>query len=113
MFKKIIQGVQDMEKKQLRPFGIKDKLGYLFGDFGNDFTSASAFSKIKGVYFNPKWSEEAHCQKSYWSLEIADVCSYPIHKYLCYDKKDPAFLVVEKKLRCYPRYIGRGLKIFP
>ena len=20
------------------PFGIKDKLGYMFGDFGNDFT---------------------------------------------------------------------------
>ena len=26
------------ETKQLRPFGIRDKLGYLFGDFGNDFT---------------------------------------------------------------------------
>lgn len=26
-----------MEKKA-RPFGIRDKLGYLFGDFGNDFT---------------------------------------------------------------------------
>ncbi|MBQ8494528.1 MAG: MFS transporter [Clostridia bacterium] len=26
-----------MEKK-LRPFGFRDKLGYLFGDFGNDFT---------------------------------------------------------------------------
>jgi len=25
------------EKKQ-RPFGLRDKLGYLFGDFGNDFT---------------------------------------------------------------------------
>lgn len=25
-------------QNQLRPFGIKDKLGYLFGDFGNDFT---------------------------------------------------------------------------
>ena len=24
-------------KKQDKPFGIKDKLGYLFGDFGNDF----------------------------------------------------------------------------
>lgn len=23
---------------QLRPFGFRDKLGYLFGDFGNDFT---------------------------------------------------------------------------
>jgi len=26
------------EKHTLRPFGIRDKLGYLFGDFGNDFT---------------------------------------------------------------------------
>ncbi|MBR5301485.1 MAG: MFS transporter [Clostridia bacterium] len=25
-------------EKQMRPFGIRDKLGYLFGDFGNDFT---------------------------------------------------------------------------
>jgi len=25
-------------QKQLRPFGFRDKLGYLFGDFGNDFT---------------------------------------------------------------------------
>ncbi len=24
--------------KQVRPFGMRDKLGYLFGDFGNDFT---------------------------------------------------------------------------
>ena len=27
-----------MNKKSLRPFGFRDKLGYLFGDFGNDFT---------------------------------------------------------------------------
>lgn len=25
-------------RKGVRPFGIRDKLGYLFGDFGNDFT---------------------------------------------------------------------------
>ena len=25
-------------KTALRPFGMKDKLGYMFGDFGNDFT---------------------------------------------------------------------------
>ena len=24
--------------KTLRPFGMRDKMGYLFGDFGNDFT---------------------------------------------------------------------------
>lgn len=27
-----------MKDKQARSFGIRDKLGYLFGDFGNDFT---------------------------------------------------------------------------
>ena len=27
-----------MENKNIRPFGIRDKMGYLFGDFGNDFT---------------------------------------------------------------------------
>lgn len=27
-----------MNSKNLSPFGMKDKLGYLFGDFGNDFT---------------------------------------------------------------------------
>jgi len=27
-----------MEKQAVRPFGIRDKMGYLFGDFGNDFT---------------------------------------------------------------------------
>ena len=26
------------KQKTLRPFGFRDKLGYLFGDFGNDFT---------------------------------------------------------------------------
>jgi len=26
------------DTRQLRPFGLRDKLGYLFGDFGNDFT---------------------------------------------------------------------------
>ena len=25
-------------KKTVKPFGMKDKLGYMFGDFGNDFT---------------------------------------------------------------------------
>lgn len=27
-----------MEEKEVRPFGMRDKLGYMFGDFGNDFT---------------------------------------------------------------------------
>ena len=27
-----------VQSNRIRPFGIRDKLGYLFGDFGNDFT---------------------------------------------------------------------------
>ncbi len=27
-----------MDEKMVKPFGFKDKLGYMFGDFGNDFT---------------------------------------------------------------------------
>ena len=27
-----------MKEQKTRPFGIRDKLGYMFGDFGNDFT---------------------------------------------------------------------------
>ena len=27
-----------MNGKQIRPFGMKDKMGYLLGDLGNDLT---------------------------------------------------------------------------
>ena len=27
-----------MSDKIIRPFGLRDKVGYMFGDFGNDFT---------------------------------------------------------------------------
>ena len=82
-------------------------------DYGNHYASVLQLSKIRGVYFNPKWSKEDHCQKSYWSLEIADVCSYPIYKYFAHGKRDQAFDIVETKFRAFPRYRGRGLKSFP
>ena len=28
---------ENMATKETRPFGFRDKLGYLLGDFGNDF----------------------------------------------------------------------------
>lgn len=82
-------------------------------DHGNRYNSASIFSKIRGVYFNPKWSKEFNNQKSYWSLEIADICSYPVYKYFAHGKKDKAFDVVESKLKNFPNHKGRGLKSFP
>lgn len=39
-----------MTDKQVRPFGIKDKLGYMFGDFGNDFTFLLSSSFLLKFY---------------------------------------------------------------
>ena len=37
-------------KKEVPPFGIKDKIGYLFGDFGNDFTFILSSSFLLKFY---------------------------------------------------------------
>ena len=37
-------------KKGVRPFGLRDKLGYLFGDFGNDFTFILSSSFLLKFY---------------------------------------------------------------
>lgn len=68
-------------------------------------------NKIKGVYFNPKWNEEY--SDTYTGLEIADLYSYPIHKFIKMNKKDKAFLTYENKIDGYPNYINKGIKVFP
>ncbi len=39
-----------MDGKQVRPFGLRDKIGYLFGDFGNDFTFIFASTFLMVFY---------------------------------------------------------------
>ena len=39
-----------MAQKEVRPFGIRDKMGYLFGDFGNDFTFILSSSFLLKFY---------------------------------------------------------------
>ena len=39
-----------IKRKNVPPFGIKDKLGYLFGDFGNDFTFILSSSFLLKFY---------------------------------------------------------------
>ena len=45
-----------MENLKTNPFGFKDKVGYMFGDFGNDFTFIFAstylmifYTKVLGI----------------------------------------------------------------
>lgn len=42
--------VRGNETENLRPFGMRDKLGYLFGDFGNDFSFIFASSYLMVFY---------------------------------------------------------------
>lgn len=82
-------------------------------DHGNNYYESDDFSNIKGVYFNPKWSHLDNDCKSYWELELADLCAYPIQKYFVYGNKDMAFQTLLPKISCYPNIEGRGIKSFP
>lgn len=68
-------------------------------------------NKIKGVYFNPKWSDDY--RSTFIGLEIADLFSYPIYKYIKRQHKDKAFLTFEEKIVGYPKYENKGIKRFP
>lgn len=74
-------------------------------------TSKELKSKIKGVYFNPKWNEKY--SSTYIGLELADLFSYPIHKYIKRNTKDKAFLTLEDKIAGFPKYHNKGIKLFP
>lgn len=82
--------------------------------YGTEFMTAKRFDKIIGVYFNPKRSI-SDCRKSYYGLEIADLCSYPIYKYCRNgsDKTDKAYEILKSKIYGFPNIKGYGLKMFP
>ena len=52
-----------MKDGEVRDFGRRDKIGYMFGDFGNDFTFifASSFLMVSAVEW---WG---HC---FWSHDL-------------------------------------------
>lgn len=76
-----------------------------------DISSAELQSKILGIYFNPKWNTKY--DETFSGLEIADLSSYPIHKFVRNNKKDKSFEIIESKIDKFPYYINKGLKIFP
>ena len=78
---------------------------------GNDYFDCDDFNNIKGVYFNPKRTKNK--KKSYWQLELADLYSYSVHKFVKTNEKDANFLAFEDKIMGFPNYEGKGIKIFP
>lgn len=55
--------------------------------------------KIQGIYFNSKWNKEKNI--TYLGLELADLCTYPIHKNIRSGKEDFAFKVLKHKIISY------------
>ena len=41
-----------VQNNNVKPFGMRDKIGYMFGDLGNDFTFTFASSYLMVFYTN-------------------------------------------------------------
>ena len=80
---------------------------------GNAYVNAKTMQRITGIYFHPKWCCDSKNTKTYIGNELADLVSYPIHKFIREGIKDKAYCAIESKFDCYPSYMGRGLKTFP
>lgn len=78
---------------------------------GTEYLNSMTISnKLCGVYFNPKKNRQGI---SYVGLEIADLSSYPIHRYVKYDRIGKDFETIITKISGYPNNLKRGLKVYP
>ena len=78
---------------------------------GTEFISNDELSKkINGVYFNRKISSRG---TAYTGLEIADLSSYPIHRYIKFETIGKDLETIKLKIVGYPRCLGKGLKLYP
>ena len=79
---------------------------------GTEFIKSKELkSKVLGVYFNGKKDKNDH---PYTGLEIADLSSYPIHRYIKFNTIGRDFETIKHKINGYPNdYKGKGIKIYP
>lgn len=78
---------------------------------GTEFICSNELkSKVIGVYFNPKRDTKGH---PYTGLEIADLSSYPIHRFVKFNTIGRDLETLKVKIVGYPKCEGRGLKIYP
>lgn len=104
--KKGIIVLESRDQKQDKK--ILENINRLFENGTNIIKAKEFKEKVIGVYFNKKWNKSK--THTYAGLEIADLFSYPIHKYVKHKEKDLAFKTIEKKL---DKGIKKGIKIFP
>lgn len=68
--------------------------------------------RIRGVFFNSKHSK-IDPNNVYPGIEVADLFSYPIHRYVKYGRKGKDFESIETRIAYYPKYMGKGIRKFP
>ena len=67
---------------------------------------------VRGVFFNSK-STMKDGLNLYPGIEIADLFSYPIHRYARYGHTGKDFEIVKQKLYGHPRSSKKGFNLFP
>lgn len=80
-------------------------------DNGNNFNDSDFFQCIHSIHFNPKRTHDK--KMSFFQLEIADLVSYPIHRYVRSQTAEPDYTNIENKIFNYPDHFGYGMKLFP
>lgn len=89
---------------------VLDKMKRLL-NHGNNYNCEDNFSGIQGVYFNHKRTNDG--LMSYWPLELSDLFSYRIHRFVKTGEVDERFDCIKEKIFGYPFFKGKGLKVFP
>lgn len=78
---------------------------------GTEYIHSKELSeKVIGVYFNKKKNKKDH---PYTGLEIADLSSYPIHRYIKFETEGRDFATIKTKIIGFPNCSGKGIKIYP
>lgn len=60
------------EAAERRPFGLRDKIGYMFGDFGNDFTFTLQSTFFMVFYTNVVGISPAHVETLLLCARVVD-----------------------------------------
>lgn len=78
---------------------------------GTEFVTAKDLQeKIKNISFNTKKNAHGY---PYAGIEVADLSSYPIHRYVKFNSKRKDFETIETKIVGYPSELNKGFKIYP
>ena len=78
--------------------------------YGTQKIPASELKKhFKDIFFNPKISADKKIV--YHGIDIADLCSYPIYRYMRFGKRGRDFNIVIKKLAGYKKFKEKDMRI--